>query len=118
MTKPITHVRITAADGRMVPFPASEVSAPGGDQLRAVAGKRYRVPFTTYSRKRIASGDVVLVDAAGKPTKDLAAASCPDECHLDETGAIAADEVTAQGSVAPAFDLTDTPRPTRAPKGG
>lgn len=111
-----THVYVTAAEGKLCPWPASEASSPAG-QLRVEPGKVYRVPYTTFSRRRLNSGDVLLCTRDGKIVKpgDLTSAAAPNEEHQDETGAIALGEVTAQGSTAPmhtagSFDMSDTPR--------
>lgn len=103
-----THIYVTAAEGREVPFPPSEVSAPNGVLLRALPGKAYRVPYTTYTRKRINSGDAIMCDIRGNPVRDLASAAAPREVNVDETGA--ATEVTTEGSVEPKFDLSDNTR--------
>lgn len=111
--KPITHVFVTAAEGREVPIPQNEATAPGSELLRVKHGAVHRVPYSTFTRKRLASGDLLLVNRRGSEVKELADASAPDPVELDEHGAVAQGEVTAQGSVDPAFDLSDTHRPRK-----
>ncbi len=83
-----TFIFVTAALGREVPIPAGEGTAPGGTQLRCTPGKTYRLPYSTYTRKRIAGGDLLLVNAEGLPVGSLELASAPDVVPLDETGAV------------------------------
>lgn len=87
-----THVFVTAAEGRLVPIPANEGSAPGAALLKCEAGKLYRLPWSTYTRKRIAGGDLVLVNRGGTKVDSPEAAAAPDVLKVDDAGAIAADQ--------------------------
>lgn len=130
-----THVFVTAAEGREVPMPQNEVSAPGGVLLRCLPGKRYRVPWTTYTRRRINSGDLVLVDDAGRPTPDLDRATAPTTPGpLDTDGSIAPPELeqpvaaaetehttqatTEHTTAGHAFDTADLDLPANPPSKG
>jgi hypothetical protein len=85
-----THVYVTAAEGRECPIPSNEATAPGGSLLRVLPGKRYRLPWSQYTRKRVRSGDLVLVNAGGTPVGDPEQAAAPRALeHVDETGAMA-----------------------------
>lgn len=134
MTIP-THVFVTAADGREVPMPQNEVSAPGGVLLRCVAGKRYRVPWTTYTRRRINSGDLILVDDAGRPTPDIERSDASTAVHhaLDTDGSLAppapepavaaeTEHTTQAGTehttAGHAFDTADLDSPANPPSKG
>lgn len=113
MSKP-THIYVTAAEGREVPVPPSEASAPGAQLLKCLPGKVYVLPNSTYTRRRLLSGDLLPCDRAGKIVGDVDQASAPAE--LGEVMQ-AATEATMQGSVAPIFDLTDE-KPAPAPGKG
>jgi hypothetical protein len=85
-----THVFVTAADGLEVPMPQNEASAPGGSLLRVLPGKKYRVPYSAYVRKRVRLGDLQLLNAGGTKVTDPEQATAPRAPeHIDETGAIA-----------------------------
>ncbi len=108
----ITHIFVAAAIGREVPIPTAEATAPGGALLRCLPGKVYRLPYSTYTRKRVASGDLFLVDRSGGKVRDFADASAPDVLELDDTGAVATEvqvhEASFKSPPAPKFDTTDT----------
>lgn len=132
-----THVFVTAAEGREVPMPQNEVSAPGGVLLRCLPGKRYRVPWTTYTRRRINSGDLLLIDTDGRLAHndiDRADASTAVPA-LDTDGSIAQPEpepVTATATATEhttqagtehtaaghAFDTADLDLPANPPSKG
>lgn len=84
----ITHIFVTAAPGREVPIPAGEATAPGGALLRCVPGKVYRLPWSTYTRKRVASGDLVLADRRGSKVSEFANADASDAVETDDTDTV------------------------------
>lgn len=92
-------VFVIAAEGREVPIPPSEAAAAGGTLVRIRADKgadgkpkRFALPWTTYTRKRIAAGDLILVDADGKPAKDRHAAAAPADVKAAPDGSVDADQ--------------------------
>ncbi len=118
MTTP-THVFVTVPEGRLVPVPRSEASAAGGGLLKAAPAKLYALPWTTFTRRRIAAGDFVLVDRDMKPVKSPSAAAAPTDIKLAPDGTVDADqrsdEELAKESVAKAsrlargtFDTSET----------
>jgi hypothetical protein len=86
-----THVFVTAAEGRLVPVPPNEASAPGSVLLKCEAGKVYRLPWSSYVRRRILAGDLLLCNQWGTKVSDASAAEAP-VVKLDDTGAVAADQ--------------------------
>lgn len=85
MAKP-THVFVTAAPGREVPMPKRQVAAAGARTLRVKSGTVQRVPYTSYTRRRIARGDLLLVDRAGAAAKNISDAAAPPQVasrHLE-----------------------------------
>lgn len=95
MSQPITHVLVTAAEGRLVPVPPSELSVSGAPVATIEAGKVYRLPWSTYTRRRLASGDLLLVDAKSKkPTKstDPSAAAVGVDLKLAADGSVDEDQ--------------------------
>lgn len=102
----IKHLFVTAALAREVPIPTSEATAPGGELLRCLPGKVYRLPNTTYTRKRLASGDLLLCDRAGKLVDSHERAAAHGVHELDHTGAVE--------QVAPAAPAPATPPATDA----
>lgn len=100
---PITHVFVTVPQGRKVPVPASDAAVAGGSILIAEWGvdaegnpktkaNLYALPWNTYTRKRVRSGDFVLANSSGTTVKEAIEASAPATTKLDETGAVAADQ--------------------------
>lgn len=86
------YVFVTAAEGREVPVPPNEASAPGATMLRCLPGKVYRLPWTTYTRRRITSGDLILCSRNGVHAPDAEKADASDAAlPLDDTGAVAAE---------------------------
>lgn len=93
-----THILVTVAPGREVPFAPGVASALGNGK----PGKVYRAAYTTETRRAIASGDLALVNKHGHPVTELEKANAPDEIEVDETGAIAGvTVVTTEGTVDP-----------------
>lgn len=60
MSKP-THVFVSAAPGRLCPIAPSDATAPGGRLLICTPDEVYRLPSTSYVRRRIAAGDLIVV---------------------------------------------------------
>lgn len=96
-----THVFVTAAEGRKVPIPSNEASAPGAALLLCEPGKVYRLPYTTHTRRRITSGDLVLTDQGGTAVDSIELADSAEPLAIDATGAIAVEEFNAEGSTKP-----------------
>lgn len=114
MSKP-SHVFATAAPGREVPIPTSEATAPGAALLRCFPGKVYRLPYSSYLRRRVISGDLILTGRAGSTAADLDAARADDPVETDETGALVAVSLPMPTPVPTpvpvplmTFDMTDT----------
>ena len=97
---PITHIFVTAAPGREVPFPQGEASGPGGMLLKALPGKVYRAAYSSTQRRAIAKGDLIMVNQHGRQVRELEQANATEsQAETDETGAIAGVEtVTTEGS--------------------
>ena len=90
----ITHVRVTAAEGREVPIAAATATAPGGDLLRIKPGDTVRLPWDGYVRRRWNAGDLVLLNKGGTPVKNPADAAYPEEEYQADLAASAAAEKT------------------------
>lgn len=97
MSKPITHVFVIAAEGRLVPVPPSEATAAGASLLTLKASEEkgkplvYVLPWTTYTRRRIGGGDLFLTDRSGTKvgSPDKARA---DGIKLEADGTVATDQ--------------------------
>lgn len=76
---------------RSVPVPQSEAVANGG-LLIAVPGKRYALPWSTYTRKRVRAGDFVLVNAGGTRVDTGEAAAAPADIKLLADGSVDPDQ--------------------------
>lgn len=116
MTTP-THVFVTVPEGRIVPVPRAEAAAAGGALLKAEPGKLYALPWSTSTRRRIAAGDLVLVDRDGKPVKHAHESAAPADIKLAPDGSVDADqrsdqeiakEAVAKAARAHRFDTSDT----------
>ncbi len=105
-----TFIFVTAGPDRQVPIPADEGSSPGGMQLRCTPGKVYRLPYSTYTRKRLASGDLLLTNREGMPVAERALAAAPDVVELDDTGAVAIAAKPAPAPTKPIAPTLDTPK--------
>lgn len=124
----ITHVFVTVTEGREVPFPAGDAAAPGGAQLKAVAGKVYRVAWSGYTRRRIAAGDLQLADAQGGEVSNESEARAPElegtSYELDDTGAVVRRPVESSPAAPDAkpvdqpADTSHSPRLERDPGAG
>jgi hypothetical protein len=106
-----THIFVTAEPGRLVPVPLSEASAPGATLLKCEEGKLYRVPWSTYTRRRIAAGDLAMVDATGAKTSDLQKAAAPSLEELEKKGFTHDDSgaLVAKSAPTPAEKPLETP---------
>ncbi len=74
MSKPTT-VLVTAAPGRIVPIAASDASAPGGRMLLVNPGDEVELPNSSYVRRRINAGDLVLVKKPAASSSSSAGAT-------------------------------------------
>jgi len=113
----ITHVFATVPAGRLVPIPASEASAAGGAVLLCAPGKLYCLPWTTYTRRRINGGDLVLCNSGGTAVKDAAAASAPASTKLAPDGTVDTDQRSDAEINAAAAKASAAPTPTPTPTG-
>lgn len=77
MAKP-NYIFVVAAEGREVPIPRNQASAAGARLLICKPGEVHRLPYGSFVRRRLASGDLRLTDRTGKPVNELAAAVAPD----------------------------------------
>jgi hypothetical protein len=98
---PITHVFVevpkpTEKDPaeRLVPIPANEATAAGGEQLRCVPGKIYRLPYSSFTRRRITAGDLSLVNKGGTKVKVLKDADASGFVRLEPDGTVSKDQRT------------------------
>jgi hypothetical protein len=120
---PITHIFATVPEGRECPIPPSEANAPGAALLVCRPGKVYRLPYTTFTRRRVLGGDLVLSNRRGTKVDAAEHARSDEPLELDETGAIATEnvqgrtEATTEGSVKPMHNLSDDPDHRRPRKG-
>lgn len=110
----LTHVFVTVPEGRLVPIPASEATAAGGELLKAEPGKLYAVKWSTFTRKRVAGGDFVLANKNGKHVTTPTEATAPANTRAAPDGSVdpdqRSDEEIAKGHTKPApkFDTSDT----------
>lgn len=81
-----THIFVTAAEGREVPVPLSEGSAPGSTLLRCKPGKVYRLQNTSYTRRRILAGDLMPTTIGGVKVAELEQAAAGDLGKAHELG--------------------------------
>lgn len=109
-------VFVTVPEGRIVPIPPQEGGAAGGALLRCLpsdadAKRVYALPWTTNTRRRINSGDLILSTRDGKPVKTRELAAAPDGVKLSHDGTVAADQRSDEeinaATPAPKFDTTD-----------
>lgn len=105
--KPKT-VLVTAAAGRLCPIAAADASAPGGGLLMCHPGKVYRLPYSSYVRRRINAGDLELVDGL---TDAPGAIGEVDEVALEGGGPPA-----VFGDAAPADDTAKIAEPRAQPR--
>ncbi len=78
MTKP-TSVTVTAAEGRIVPIAPSDATAPGGRLLMVNPGDVVELPNSSYVRRRIAAGDLVVVAPSSSSSAPRKPATKPQE---------------------------------------
>lgn len=108
-----THVFVTAAEGREVPIPPSEGSAPGAMLLRCKPGKVYRLMWSTYTRRRILAGDLLPTTIGGLKVAELEQAAAGDLDQLgyltDSDGAVVAKPVAAPAPAPAAPAVVPTP---------
>lgn len=91
---PITHVFAIVAEGRKVPIPANEASSAGGGLLCCVPGKVYKLPWSTYTRRRINAGDLFLSNQGGTKVSTPLEAKASASIKVDADGAVASDQRT------------------------
>jgi hypothetical protein len=90
----VTHVFVTVPEGRIVPVPSNEATAAGGTLLRCGHGKVYCLPWSTFTRRRIPSGDLVLSNSAGSKVTSIEAARAPANTRLEPDGSVSTDQRT------------------------
>lgn len=95
----LTHIFVTAAEGREVPVPAGDASSPGGVLLRCLPGKVYRLPYSGYTRKRITAGDLIPCNLYGTKVADVETAAADANPEAYETGELG--EVTGPAKKKP-----------------
>lgn len=131
MSKP-THVFVSAAEGREVPIPTSEATAPGAQLLKCRHGRVYRLPWSTYTRRRINATDLYLTDSIGRRVANELEAAAPDlegtDFELGPDGDVVRRGTSAETPGTPdeleaaptapveKFDTTDT-KPARSKRG-
>jgi len=87
-------VFVIVPEGREVPIPATEATAAGGAALRCkpaakgAAARVYRLPWSTYTRRRVNAGDLVLCDRQGRKVASAASAAAPAELELAPDGTV------------------------------
>lgn len=106
----LTHVFCKVPEGREVPIPANEASSAGGGVLRCLPGKVYKLAWTTYTRRRILGGDLILTNQGGTKVDSPEAARAAATVKVDGDGAVDADqrpddEINAAAAVERAKEL-------------
>ncbi len=91
---PLTHVFVTVPVGRLVPVPASEARAVGAVVLLCEPGKVYALPWSTYTRRRLKTGDFILSNQGGTAVKDAESARASSTIKIAADGAIDSDQRT------------------------
>lgn len=76
---PLTHVLVTAPEGRSTPVCEKDGREPGGAQLVVVAGEIRRVKFSHTTIRSVNRGDLILCNMDGKVVKSFEAASSPKD---------------------------------------
>lgn len=66
MSKQPETVIVTAPEGRATPLHRTTGRLPGGGLLIVNPGEEVEVPHDSYVRRRIARGDLVIVNKAAK----------------------------------------------------
>lgn len=74
MPKPET-VLVTAAPGRIVPIAAHVATAPGGRLLLINPGDEVELPYESSVRRRLAAGDLVIVEPKSLPPPPASSSS-------------------------------------------
>lgn len=73
----ITHITVSAPEGRCTPIHREDGVEPGGAPLRIVAGKVGRVVYSQTIRRAIARGDLFPCDMDGRRVESATMASAP-----------------------------------------
>lgn len=76
---PVTHVTVTAPEGRRTPVNADDGVEPGGGQMFVTSAHVCRVRYTHTTIRSIGRGDLVLCNMDGSPVVSVDLASAPDE---------------------------------------
>jgi hypothetical protein len=75
----LTHVTVTAPEGKRTPIHPDDGVEPGGAQLHVVAPNVYRVRYSQAIRRACGRGDLIPCDANGAPVASLELAAAPDD---------------------------------------
>ncbi len=73
----ITHITVTAPEGRVAPIHADDWCGPGGEPPAVRHGVVCRVKYSQTVRRAIARGDLIPCDMDGKRAASANAASAP-----------------------------------------
>lgn len=81
---PLTHINVTAPEGRVTPIHHTDGASPGGGQLRVTSDVVARVRWlgSQNIRRAIKSGDLIMCDMNGAHVPSAEAAAAPAE-HAD-----------------------------------
>jgi hypothetical protein len=77
--KPITHVTVTAPEGRKTPIPPEDGIEPGGGLMHVQPGFVRRVRYSHATLRAIDRRDLFLCDLDGTPVDSVALAAAPVE---------------------------------------
>lgn len=75
----ISHVTVTAPEGRRTPIHPNDGTEPGGGQLYSTAEFVDRVAYSSTTIRAISRGDLVLCDLNGARVPSVELASAPTE---------------------------------------
>lgn len=76
---PVTHVTVTAPEGRMTPVAAQDGAEPGGNPLHVTSDDVARVRYSHTTIRSLARGDLILCDLNGSSVASVELASCPTD---------------------------------------
>ncbi len=76
---PVTHVTVTAPEGRHTPVNSSDGVEPGGAQLYVTSAHVCRVKYSHTTIRSIGRGDLILCDMNGNRVASAELAAAPEE---------------------------------------
>lgn len=79
---PITHVNVTAPEGRRTPIDHNDGVGPGGRQMHVTSDVVARVAWSQSTYRSAARGDLILCNMDGTPVASADLAASPSE-HED-----------------------------------